>query len=372
VQQTQSRRASADPSTADAEAVTAAPVSSLRLAETRLPDAAWSASVALDPKHRPQAASRPSSTVRREWCRFPQEAHLLDEANDRYRRLTVDEMARLQGFEPSWFDVPGVSPRNRVRAIGDAVPPALAAAVFRGVLRNTTIANATALEVCAGSGGLSLGLALAEPSVRHVALVDRWSPSVEILRHSGPWHAEVVTHADVRDVDFASFAGEVGVLYGGPPCQPWSMAGRGLGLDDDRDLLASVHEIVDMVRPEVFVFENVPGLAYRENSSYLGSIIDRLRHMPSGLRYGVIAGVLNAADFGVPQVRRRVFIIGIRDRLAADAFRVLDRIHASSTHRDPLLSDASRSPWRTVGDVIASDPDPGGWRRWGFSELSER
>jgi hypothetical protein len=55
--------------------------------------------VALDPKHRPQSWDEPSSTVRREWCRYPQEAHLLDVDNWRYRRLTVDEIAILQGFE---------------------------------------------------------------------------------------------------------------------------------------------------------------------------------------------------------------------------------------------------------------------------------
>lgn len=328
-----------------------------------LDDCQWSPSVALDPKHRPQLWDEPSGTVRREWCRYPQEAHLLDTERWQYRRLSIDEIAILQGFEPSWFDVPGMTRRNRLRGTGDAVPPPLARAVVSSIDGVWRWANRTAAEVCAGSGGLSLGAV--EIGLEHLLLVDHWAPAYEILRHEKPWSPDRVVCANVKEFDFTPLRGRVGLLSGGPPCQPWSIGGRRRGTFDPRDLLAWIHELVGTIEPEVFVFENVPGLVGNDNGEYLAEILQRLRQLSdAGPSYGVLAGVLNAADYGVPQIRRRVFIMGFRNRPAAFAHGVFDRIHARATHRDPTIPHPTRQRWRTVRDALGSLPDPGGWRKW--------
>jgi hypothetical protein len=91
----------------------------------------WSRNVALDPRHRPQVPHRAASTVRREWWRWPQEAHLVEPSRARYRRLRSSEIARLQSFDPDWIAVPGVGELDQIRAIGDAVPPQLSRAICR-------------------------------------------------------------------------------------------------------------------------------------------------------------------------------------------------------------------------------------------------
>jgi site-specific DNA-cytosine methylase len=332
--------------------------------DEELEDCLWSANVALDPRHRPQVWHEPSSTVRREWCRYPQEAHLLDEVNCRYRRLTPDEMAILQGFAPDWFDVPGLFWRNRVRAIGDAVPPALAKAVIGAVDSVWNWRQRTAVEICAGSGGLSSGARVID-GLEHLLLLDRWQPSCDILRHRKPWPAERVVCGDVKAFDFARFRGQVGLLSGGPPCQPWSQGGRQAGFKDPRDLLATIDGLVAELMPEAFVFENVPGLVGEQNIEYLEQILCRLkRPAGSAYRYGVMAGVLNAADFGVPQIRRRVFLVGLRDAPASQVHSVFDRIYANATHRDPSIANGRRERWVTLQQAFGGRPDPGGWRKW--------
>jgi site-specific DNA-cytosine methylase len=139
-----------------------------------LEQCAWSASVALDPKHRPQKWNQPSSTLRREWCRYPQEAHLLDEERWRYRRLTSSEMALLQGFDPSWFAVPRLSNLDRIRAIGDAVPPPLAKAILGAIDSKWNWTERAAVEICAGAGGLASAIS-DRARLEHTLLVDRWS-----------------------------------------------------------------------------------------------------------------------------------------------------------------------------------------------------
>jgi site-specific DNA-cytosine methylase len=328
-----------------------------------LPDCPWSEAVALDPKHRPQVPDQPSGTVRREWCRYPQEAHLLELTSWRYRRLTPDEVSIIQGFEPAWFHVPGISIRNRMRATGDAVPPPLARAIMRAIDSRWSWNQKTALEICSGCGGLASG-ASSLTGFEHLALVEYWEYACEILRHEKPWSPAHVFHSDVREFNFRPYRDKVGLLSGGPPCQPWSLAGRHLGASDPRDLLGSIHEVVDAVRPEAFVFENVPGLAGDQNRAYLMGVLQRLRKPSRGLNYGVVAGILNAADYGVPQLRRRLFIIGFRDRPSSFAYSVFDTIQRSATHRDPTIPDRKRRPWVTLAEAFRGMPEAIGWRKW--------
>lgn len=117
---------------------------------------------------------------------------------------------------------------------------------------------------------------------------------------------------DVRDVDFASpiYAG-VKVLVGGPPCQPFSQGGRNAGADDKRDMIPDFIRAIRDIRPLVFVMENVKGLAGPRHRDYLEGRVEEMR----ALGYRVEYRVLDCADYGVAQSRKRLFVIGVHSQL---------------------------------------------------------
>src|SRR5690606_25040203 len=146
-----------------------------------LPPCHWSPSVALDPKHRPQAPDRPSTTVRKDWRKYPQEAHLLDLPRQRYRRLTEDEIAVIQGFPAEWGEGLGLTHRERISGIGNAVPPPLGEALYRALESVLPVRTRTVVEICAGFGGFALG-AHAVGNLEILALVELWEAAVRVLR----------------------------------------------------------------------------------------------------------------------------------------------------------------------------------------------
>jgi site-specific DNA-cytosine methylase len=320
---------------------------------------------------------KPSTTVRKEWGRWPQEAHLLVEDKNRYRRLSVAEIATIQGFEVAPLLRAGVDDRRTIEAIGNAVPPPLSKAVLETVDRHWTWENKTFLEICSGVGGLSSG---AEGvGLEGLALVEYWDVACKILRERIE-DRERVIEGDVLDFDFEAFKGQVGLLCGGPPCQPWSMGGQRKGQLDERDLMGRVPEIVAAVEPEVFVFENVPGLVLsKEHASYVENLVERLSRPSGATTYGVAVGVLNSADYGVPQTRKRVFFVGFRGRSDTFAQGVFQRLELAATHTNPknpkpAPNGQSRKPWKSIGqafDEVGLD-DPGGWRIFLSSRESSR
>jgi DNA-cytosine methyltransferase len=331
-----------------------------------LPDCHWSLSVAFDPKHRPQEPSKPSSTVRREWWRYPQEAHLLDRHGRKYRRLTAEEIGTLQGFPKGWGIGATKDELLLIRGYGDAVPPTLAEKILAEL--PTLVPESelrTTVEICAGFGGLALGKSRAL-KIEHLALIERWNVACEVLRTRGEFPTNRVIEADLTDFDWTPFANRVDLLTGGPPCQPWSVGGRGLGQADDRDLLGRMPGVVGTVKPKVFIFENVPGLLSGENEDYARTLVENLRNSAGLNSYGVVMGVLNAADFGVPQTRRRVFIVGAAGRTAKDVWDYFDRVSSARTHADPRVSaQRGLKPWTTIHDAIPDWDEPKRqWHRW--------
>lgn len=326
-----------------------------------LPPCHWSLSVALDPKHRPQLWSAPSSTVRRDWRKYPQEAHVLDSTETKYRRMTPPEICLLQGISPTVFDGLELTDREKIAAVGDAVPPPLSRALFTAIV-DTVAPSKSDLEICAGIGGLATGAA--SVGLQHLALVE-YSPSCELLlKNRRHWSASVVHRTDARTFDYAKYKDKVGVLSGGPPCQPWSASGQRRGVADERDLLGHLPEIITAIRPETFIFENVPGLTVEKNRPYLEWLVRRLRSPGGGLEYAVQVGEFDAVNFGVPQHRRRIFIVGARDVPHKVVNTIFNRVEELSSHGDPTKPLNGKTPWMTVGDILSEREDPGGWRRW--------
>jgi DNA (cytosine-5)-methyltransferase 1 len=198
---------------------------------------------------------------------------------------------------------------------------------------------------------------------QHSALVEWWAPAARVLRHNADlkpslWKPTDVIEADVRlSLDQLGERGTVQLVAGGPPCQPFSLAGAHAGDTDERNQFPAALDVVRSLRPEIVIFENVPGLLRPSFVPYVDYVKAQLRHPDITVRnddelwnehharinashelpvYRVYQDEIDAADLGVPQSRKRVFIIGIRaDVPGADTWRALTMSHS----RDALLHE---------------------------------
>ncbi len=162
----------------------------------------------------------------------------------------------------------------------------------------------TSIEICAGAGGQALGLEMA--GFCHLALVEYERDYCNCLTFNRPqWNVKCM---DVHQFDGKPYHGMVDLLSGGVPCPPFSVAGKQLGADDDRDLFPQMLRLVEEIEPKVVMIENVRGFLDKRFDSYRQSIISRLNF----LGYNVHMRLLNASDYGVPQLRPRAIIIGVR------------------------------------------------------------
>jgi DNA (cytosine-5)-methyltransferase 1 len=174
----------------------------------------------------------------------------------------------------------------------------------------------SALSLFSGGGGLDLGFARA--GYGHVASYDTLEAAGKTLLLNRPdWVVRAGDAGNVRAVDWRPFRGEVDIVHGGPPCQPFSAAGRQRGHEDERNLLPEFVRTVQETRPVAFVAENVAALAGPKFAPYLREAFIG----PLERSYHVQMVRLSAHEFGVPQVRHRVFFVGFRTKKAAARFQ---------------------------------------------------
>lgn len=194
----------------------------------------------------------------------------------------------------------------------------------------------TCVEICAGAGGQALGLAMA--GFVHVALVEYESDYCEVLKKNRPeWN---VICADVHEFDGRPYKG-VDLLAGGVPCPPFSVAGKQLGQDDDRDLFPEALRLIREINPRAVMLENVRGFLDPRFESYRDQIFQSLRE----LGYVTHIKLLNASNFGVPQLRPRVVIVGIRkDHFGAFAYPK-DRPDSARTVGETLYDLMVENKW---------------------------
>lgn len=169
------------------------------------------------------------------------------------------------------------------------------------------------VDVFCGAGGLSTGLLDAGVDVR--VGIDSDVPSIETFDLNHRPRGGRGVRADIREVTGADLrelaGGSIQLLAGGPPCQPFSIAGRRRGLDDIRgDLIFEFVRLLDESEAEAFLFENVPNLATVGD----GKVLAALKRALNDAGYSATDATLFAADYGVPQMRRRLFVVGARDR----------------------------------------------------------
>jgi DNA (cytosine-5)-methyltransferase 1 len=165
------------------------------------------------------------------------------------------------------------------------------------------------LSLFSGGGGLDLGFDLA--GFAHFRSYEVLDFAAKTLRKNRPtWSVAGGKEGDVIKVDWRPFRSKVDFIHGGPPCQPFSIAGRRNGPADSRDMFPEFIRAIREVRPEAFLIENVLGFLSRKFSSYREDILRQL-----GQSYCVSAFTLSSRDFGLPQDRKRVFLVGVRKAL---------------------------------------------------------
>jgi DNA (cytosine-5)-methyltransferase 1 len=195
------------------------------------------------------------------------------------------------------------------------------------------------IELFGGCGGLGLGLARA--GFRSQVFLEWNSDAVATVRfnaergvrHVNDWHVE---HRDVRDRSWVEFRDRLALVSGGPPCQPFGIGGLKKGAEDARDMWPEAIRAVRETRPDAFLFENVRNLSGPKFRPYLDWVEQQLRHVAADPRrrdespvdqvarlqrapesYRTSVALVNAADFGAPQVRHRVLLAGVRTDLGA-------------------------------------------------------
>jgi DNA (cytosine-5)-methyltransferase 1 len=196
----------------------------------------------------------------------------------------------------------------------------------------------TSVELCAGAGGQALGLERA--GFDHTALVEIDKHCCNTLRHNRPnWN---VLEEDMRLFkDRAADYRGIDLLAGGLPCPPFSVAGKQLGEQDERNMFNDALDIIDAARPRAVMIENVRG--------FLGAVFhdyrERLKSQLEKLGYKTDWRLLNASDYGVPQLRPRVVIVAVQSE-RADFFDWPD----PNPHNPP-----------TVGETLIDQMSAGGW-----------
>jgi len=165
------------------------------------------------------------------------------------------------------------------------------------------------LELCAGAGGQALGLERA--GFEHAGLVEIDPHACNTLRLNRP--AWTVHEEDLNGFDGRLYKG-IDLLAGGFPCPPFSIAGKQLGPDDERDCFPAGLRIIDEVRPKAILIENVRGILAPSFEPYRTQIDDRLKK----LGYVTAWKLLNARDYGVSQLRPRVVIVALKKQYAPD------------------------------------------------------
>lgn len=194
----------------------------------------------------------------------------------------------------------------------------------------------TCVEICAGAGGQALGLAMA--GFVHVALVEYEPEYCKVLKENRPeWN---VICADVHDFDGRPYAG-VDLLAGGVPCPPFSVAGKQLGKDDERDLFPEAIRLIDEIRPRAVMLENVRGFLDPNFSEYREQIFKDIQQ----LGYRTQIKLLNASDYGVPQLRPRVVIIAIREDQIGDFIYPEEMPERTKTVGETLYDLVAANKW---------------------------
>ena len=195
----------------------------------------------------------------------------------------------------------------------------------------------TSLELCAGAGGQALGLEKA--GFEHEGLVEIEKDFCATLRLNRPkWN---VNNIDLREFDGRPYKG-VDLLAGGLPCPPFSVAGKQLGHKDERNLFPTALDLIDQIGPKAVMIENVRGFLDAVFEDYRAHLKRQLKK----LGYTADWRLLNASEYGVPQLRPRVVIVALKDKYLSDFDWPTPHKHNPRTVGETLHDLMSSNGWR--------------------------
>lgn len=212
----------------------------------------------------------------------------------------------------------------------------------------------SSIELCAGGGGQALGIERAGFDHEALVEIDDWSRQTLRLNRPG-WNVMEGAQADLTQFDARPYRG-VDLVAGGVPCPPFSRAGKQLGPGDERDLFPEALRIVDEVRPKAVMLENVRGFLDAVFLDYRHELKTQLRKLDYTLAEWTL---LNASDFGVPQLRPRVVIVAIHkayaDRFEWPKFGSIRPATVGETLFDLMAAKGweGAKAWRDGADEIA-------------------
>jgi len=164
------------------------------------------------------------------------------------------------------------------------------------------------IDLFSGAGGLLRGFM--DAGYEPVFSVEVWKPAIETHKNNYP-DVKLVDN-DIRKItneEIERYRGKIDVIVGGPPCQGFSTIGKRLVKDPRNELVFEFIRFVDVIKPKVFLMENVRGLLSSDGGKIKKAIEDEYRN----IGYTVVSKVLCAADYGVPQLRNRVFFLGVKN-----------------------------------------------------------
>ena len=255
--------------------------------------------------------NKPGFTITTQFSRLPNSSNLHPTKN---RMITIREAGLLQSFP---IDFKFSENKNiAIKQIGNAVPPLLAR-TLANLIKND-IVNKNTLDLFSGVGGMSIGFS---QEGFKIMMSNELDEKLANEKENQKYHKDTTfVCGDICDNKTKEKMKNrlkdtpIGVIIGGPPCQGFSLAGKRNSDDKRNKLYIDYFKMIENYKPECFVMENVKGiLSMRNEKKQL--VIEEIKDIASNLGYKVSVFKLNACDFGVPQKRERVFVIGHKSKV---------------------------------------------------------
>lgn len=203
------------------------------------------------------------------------------------------------------------------------------------------------IDIFCGTGGMSLGFEMA--GFNSILAIDKWHDAILTYNANRPY--KVGTTKDIHefsneDLERFKQLGKISGIIGGPPCQGFSLVGTRSKNDPRNSLYIEFTRFVEVIKPDFFVLENVPGLLSLDKGSYKKDIIKTF----SEIGYNVSYQLLRASDYGVPQSRQRVFFVGLKRDVFNSVFFDFGKLEKIS----PISSKDAISDLPLLGNELMS------------------
>ncbi|MGL6065478.1 MAG: DNA (cytosine-5-)-methyltransferase [Cetobacterium sp.] len=247
---------------------------------------------------------KPSYTMNTYFNRPGNGAHIHPKKN---RVITAREAARFQSFPDAYRFMGGKG--AILNQIGNAIPPLLVHSLIEKIKESLPIE--TAVDLFCGAGGSKVGSTMS--GIKTFAANDFDAYACETYKYNNPEvnviHGDITNEKIKQEIINSVGKNKLDLIIGGPPCQGFSLAGK-RDIEDDRNkLFLHFAELVKKMKPKILIMENVPGILSMEK----GKVFEEIKKSFRELEYSIFAKKLLAADYGVPQLRERVFLVGIRN-----------------------------------------------------------